>query len=1102
MKSVFSIDSGLGTSFELELDSKLTQILKLSEKYKKVSDISSLCLAKYLLNWNYKEKNLSTPLFLVSLDAKINRVNKSVRLSSERFSFVINPFLINVFRKEFNINLDLIFENLEDALQQLRAIFDLNKLEHSVSEFNCIGNFHHHRYEVLKDLEEIEKETENHPLLDVLMGNSTSDTLEEIQFTDKSCFSTDTDQELIFKELRTKNLVVQGPPGTGKSQVLVNLISKLLISEKSQLVVSEKRTALDVLCKKLKRFDLDKFCFVFSTDKNTSEFISHLKLTWEFLENKQFKEERNLLLSKNKINNLDFLQNKLKTISLFKYINLGEIKHLVDSKEYQSTPFISSLASLEEWQKEKSFFETIYARSYDLSCLGKLKFDFFMNVDEPQLFLYKLKNSLSEVQISHSIHTYTELEKLYKTTLRLQIFETEFGKEYFELLKSSKKSPASIYKKFKKLRSELEQIDEKLVLYQKETQNWNRALNLSEIQSLQIGLSSSSFIERFKTKRVIKQLSNSKGLDCKIALDNLEIYFKLQLERTESLLQLEKLLHSFDLNSLNIIDYVLSKICSLEENELKTIFSLSNDEFKILLKDTEAIQRLYKDLNLALKFELEEDIIEGLNFLLDDKLKLPEIKVVLKDIDREKYQALSVFENFKKLELGVIKADWIKVSSMFPVLQDFSAEKLGKQLQDIEEIENEEFEQFAEEIKIKIQKRFFEAHRLLQKVSTKLSLEERELKRKYKNGKAILVKEFAKSRQHKSLRELMSSDARYWLEILNPIHLSTPLAVSRNYPLDRDLFQFIIFDEASQIVLPKAISCVYRAKRMIICGDSQQMSPSSFFKGKISSVDLLHQVKYYLPNFSLKHHYRSIYPELIAFSNKHFYENQLIVFPSPEETESVIKLHFVKKGLFINRQNLEEAKQIARFLTSKIDSDKSIGVVAFSEQQLSCIWKQLSEDIQIKFEEKIKAKKVFFRTLEQVQGDECDHLIIGFGYGFDENNKFPMRFGPLNQESGGKRLNVLFSRAKEQIDLFSSIASKDLKLSTNEAINLLRAYLYVAEQSSDAKKKLQLPFELDFERKGNSILVKNFIKKIYAAKELSTFNQVMSSRGWEVNYEI
>src|SRR5205823_8263511 len=64
---------------------------------------------------------------------------------------------------------------------------------------------------------------------------------------------------------------------------------------------------------------------------------------------------------------------------------------------------------------------------------------------------------------------------------------------------------------------------------------------------------------------------------------------------------------------------------------------------------------------------------------------------------------------------------------------------------------------------------------------------------------------------------------------------------------------------------------------------------------------------------------------------------------------------------------------------------------------------------------------LFVKNLENVQGDERDHIIISTTYGPDPKGKFYRRFGPLGSAGGGRRLNVLVTRAREEVHLVTSI---------------------------------------------------------------------------------
>ncbi|CAI2172890.1 12068_t:CDS:2 [Funneliformis geosporum] len=62
-----------------------------------------------------------------------------------------------------------------------------------------------------------------------------------------------------------------------------------------------------------------------------------------------------------------------------------------------------------------------------------------------------------------------------------------------------------------------------------------------------------------------------------------------------------------------------------------------------------------------------------------------------------------------------------------------------------------------------------------------------------------------------------------------------------------------------------------------------------------------------------------------------------------------------------------------------------------------------------------KSNDLFIKNLEEVQGDERDIIIFSIGYARNEEGKFYLRFGPLGQKGGEKRLNVAISRAREKI---------------------------------------------------------------------------------------
>jgi hypothetical protein len=129
-------------------------------------------------------------------------------------------------------------------------------------------------------------------------------------------------------------------------------------------------------------------------------------------------------------------------------------------------------------------------------------------------------------------------------------------------------------------------------------------------------------------------------------------------------------------------------------------------------------------------------------------------------------------------------------------------------------------------------------------------------------------------------------------------------------------------------------------------------------------------------------------------------------------------------------------------------------------------------------------------------------LIISLGYAKNEEGDFHMRFGPLNQKNGNKRLNVLLTRAKETIHFVSSVKSTDFKLTENESIRLLKLFLAQIE-IQDEKSIPIFPHQLkplvDFDK--NTVTFQSIVQQLTNVNELVTLQRVLENRGWKVCYQ-
>ncbi|MGN0824748.1 MAG: DUF3320 domain-containing protein [Candidatus Coproplasma sp.] len=306
------------------------------------------------------------------------------------------------------------------------------------------------------------------------------------------------------------------------------------------------------------------------------------------------------------------------------------------------------------------------------------------------------------------------------------------------------------------------------------------------------------------------------------------------------------------------------------------------------------------------------------------------------------------------------------------------------------------------------------------------------------------------------------------LKVCAPCMLMSPFTVSQYLQPSPDMFDIVVFDEASQMPTCEAVPSLSRAKSAVIVGDPKQMPPTSFFMSvgydeeepeteDLESV-LDDCLALGMPEKHLTWHYRSKHESLIAFSNINYYSSKLCTFPSPDALDSMVKFNYVQGGVYQRggtKCNKEEAEalvaEVVRRLSDPVLRRSSIGVVTFSTPQQVYIEKMLSKTLADKGLEGVAydgEEPLFVKNLENVQGDERDVILFSVCYGPDAMGKISLNFGPLNQLGGWRRLNVAVSRAREEMVVFSSMRYSmiDLSRTTSKGVAGLKAFLEFAEK--------------------------------------------------------
>ena len=349
----------------------------------------------------------------------------------------------------------------------------------------------------------------------------------------------------------------------------------------------------------------------------------------------------------------------------------------------------------------------------------------------------------------------------------------------------------------------------------------------------------------------------------------------------------------------------------------------------------------------------------------------------------------------------------------------------------------------------------------------------------------VLKTEFNKRARHLPIRKLVE-EAGGAMQAVKPVWMMSPMSIANFLPPGMIEFDLVIFDEASQVRPVDAIGAIARGKQLVVVGDTRQLPPTSFFDKLNTEIDeeednVTADLQSILgmcdgqgaPSRMLKWHYRSRHESLITLSNHEFYEDKLVIFPSPGSRSNLgLRFHYLPDAVYDRgktRTNPVEAQAVARAVTAHAANHpgESLGVVAFSTAQAQAI--QAALEIERKASPSTEAffvshadEPFFIKNLENVQGDERDVIMISIGYGKTEDGKLAMNFGPLNNDGGERRLNVLITRAKLRCEIFTNVTSEAIRVteSSRFGIKALKSFLYFAQYAKLDTPEQNMPDDL------------------------------------------
>ena len=495
--------------------------------------------------------------------------------------------------------------------------------------------------------------------------------------------------------------------------------------------------------------------------------------------------------------------------------------------------------------------------------------------------------------------------------------------------------------------------------------------------------------------------------------------------------------HSKDFSTKKLID--LEKlIIETKQNVTQWKVYLSHNQIENLIKpeiDKELIINYLKQ-NFDLLIESDQ---------LKDSFNLTETEVIQRLI--AKGQTTNTFNQSGEVFQNSLRLAWIQhIENEYPVLRGVSSLKITQLETELQECVIKKQELSQEILLLKLREQTYKDI-IINRLQNVVSYRE-------------LQHQTTKKRKLWSVRKVLDNYSEEIFKLI-PCWMASPESVSAIFPLNgqneqSSLFDLVIFDEASQCFAENGIPAIYRGTQVVIAGDSKQLQPSDLYQIRyeedvedeaILEIDsLLDLATQYLPQASLRGHYRSHSLDLIDFSNQHFYKNSLQLLPHYAEiSKNKPSIKYIKMdGFWENNTNPTEALKVLEIVEDlkRKDPTKTIGVVTFNYKQADLIYQTilpvLGEGWGV------------IKNIENIQGDEYDIVIFSVGYAPGVKGKMLMNFGSLNQKGGENRLNVAITRAREHIYIVSSILPHQLQVeqSQNLGPKLLKKYLEYALEVS------------------------------------------------------
>jgi len=1062
---------------EKELKKLITKLYRSSKESMEENGANTLYLALGILKFFETKSNAKpryAPLVLVPIEFIRKAANKGYVIRKRDDDAEVNFTLLEYLRQVHEIDVSGLNPPPKDEkgidVKKILAVFRRAVMDRNgwdVIDTSFVANFSFSQFVMWNDVHSrSEQLAENKIVRSLIKGAVDWDTTvpEDID-NDDTFLPVPVDASQLHAIKMAANgvsFVLHGPPGTGKSQTITAMISNALSKGKTVLFVAEKRAALEVVQKRLSLLGIEDFCLELHSNKAVKRnILDQLKRSVEV-------NARDMETNyENRIEKIHQMRTELDQYVGYlheKHTCGMSVRELIDA--YEALPendYSYRVRSRDVSEQTADDFEKTRILIAKLSTYGAA----LDTIENNPLSFVK------QTDYEHSMRKRLE-DIIYDFPKSMDSLEDE-GRKYASILGDELPVRRDDWQSFIALAKDLVgngdvsglesnpyyKKHEMLFKYQIISQSYDSA-RVAFFQRYNESILSANLqdISRRYAEAQKKFLGKAKAMDAVKAelqaLAMIPVVPEQIPQISQEVSEYQKIAKDFDdvkassgissLDDINKIKTAASSFLTVYDD-----FAAKNDEFTALLKpelnDSENWLETRRKI-IDIIDHHESELHDWMNY---QSVRSECVKSGLEDLCKAYESGVPADElesmHFKAVYKALIW-DYIEESK---TLNSFSGLVFNDKIKQYKNAEEELIALTKEEMYCRLTHNLPSPHESSD-IARELTLLKKAISN---NGRGLSIRTLFEQIPHILTR-------------LCPCLLMSPMSVAQYLPISSDLFDIVVFDEASQVPTSQAVGALARGKDGIIVGDPNQMPPTSFFSSTFLDEENLEMedldsilddcLALGMPETHLKWHYRSRHESLIAFSNKEYYDERMLTFPSVNDRERHVKLCTVngtycrKKG----NKNYKEGEAVVNEILRRYHNEElkkqTIGVVTFNMRQRELIEDLLDEEYKKDPEFDVWAhsspdEPLFVKNLENVQGDERDVILFSVGFGPDENGKILYNFGPLNKDGGWKRLNVAVSRARRDMIVFSSMTSDMINTNKTNAKGVLglKDFLFYAQ---------------------------------------------------------